>query len=503
MNHRIRNQILSGDVSTKRLNKSISMIVFIFSLGLIYLAISGAYGYNDDYVILGLVEEGDWGYQTTLYWFTNLAANSGREVAAIFQSLAYPFTGNIENLAFIRIIGAIGWALSASYIFLKLKQFKLSSNLAFAISMLVIVIPGSTFLTMLSAGFIYSWIFLLALVIGAKATSQSKIVSKTFPFFILGALVVAFGYQPLLPAMLFFPIVKWLLSKKDRLENQYIIFQMAGLMYLGLGINYLYIRSRFSESRVDGTIDTFQKMQLLFKQLIPMIATPQMYLFLRPLSMLLSIFAIILLFGLWIYKIKFRMKITPTNIFINGNAMLGWMPLTSLWLLAVPENKLDFRRVFASSFILIATSIIAAFSEGEVRAPKENIGKLRNYAFSSLVLLSSMAWAITVNLSSTRVQEIEFSAALCASQKVKLQEGSEIASKYMSQNYPFKDFAFEDEFARQSLDFPNPRIFLPFMTDREVYGPEGLKTSSKLTVSLEGKSEGALWAKEFSRCFKR
>ena len=487
--------------SVDRLDLVLSFLVFCVCFSLLFFATCGTYGYNDDYVILGLVREGNWGFGTTLFWFTNLAANSGREIAAIFQSLFYPRIQNVSDLSFIRVVGILGWGISSSYIYLQLRKHNFTLMLSLAISLLVWIVPGSVFLTILTAGFIYSWIFLFALVLSAKAMMMGELKRKHFPIFFLGALCVAFGYQPMLPAVLFFPIVQWMNFKSNRERTGTLIYQLAFLVYGALLVNYIYVRIRFSESRISGNLNLINKIKLGFSELFPMISVPQLFLFLRPTAVLLSIASLILILSLWVLKNASMKKPRIRDIFLLLASLLGWMPITSFWLLLVPEDKLDFRRIYAGSIIFLASFLCLIFAHNY-----DSLIDKSKKRFSGIVVIISIFgigtfWSFAVKESTTSLQVQEYNAALCASREVKLDTDSVLASDFMTKNYRFKEFAFADEFAQQSLNFPNPRTYIPFMSDREIYSNMGLSSPQGLKVSEKGEGKGRFWSEQFSVCF--
>lgn len=461
------------------------------------LTIVGTYGFGDDYVILGLAKQDNWDYLKSLEWFSSLPYNSGRQFAAIFQSIGYPFLESIDQLLILRILGVAGWLFSSLYIHSVLGKFGLEKSLRFAVSSIVFLLPGSIFLTILTASFIYPYIFLLALWISFQWVDENTKVTK--PILIILAVLVSFGYQPITVTLILFPLIRSVRNNgKDRKITSDLI-QTTILTYFALAINYLYIKLTYSENRLNGSIDLLAKMKLYFLEILPMIQTPHLYLFSNRIASNIVLIIFILYATSSIFSFFKKNNISKFQLSTSISKVLSWngaLFATSFWLILIPENKQDFRRLFWVSMIWYTYMIVKVSLRF---SGNQKIKQVLNWAPVFLVII----WLFSVRVTTVDLQIREFNSAKCASKQYELSAESQLSMKYLLPDYKYSKYAFEDEFAVRAFDFNNPRTFLPMITNNLYKSNEKILSVWGMSYNFNGNREGELWSKRFLVCWSK
>jgi len=91
-------------------------VAFLFTFGTIQATVMGNYGFNDDYVYLGLVQLTSGKFQEIFKIFIT-PNNSGRFFSGLIQAVYLLKFNEIEHLSILRTLSSIVLGLSALLVF--------------------------------------------------------------------------------------------------------------------------------------------------------------------------------------------------------------------------------------------------------------------------------------------------------------------------------------------------------------------------------------------------
>ncbi len=473
--------------------------LFLFVFSALFLSTRGEYGYGDDYVILGIAKQADFNFQVIFSWFTNLSMNAGRSLGAVFQGIVYSSINDVGSLGFIRLVSALGWALCATYLYRRARDIGFSLQTAIAMGCMIVLIPGVAFLTILTAGFIYAWGTLFALVLSWRISQTERFNLPKLTIFALMGLAVSSIYQPILNVIPLFSILVFI-KKKDliglRLNKIYL---SSALIYICLALNFIYIRFFLDSQRISGSIDLGEKMKLTIESIFPMIVLPQFHLLFShnrtvPIMIILATSAYIVFANkkIFLEKGKFIDVYPKKTLLILVS--FGYLPVTLVWLLLIPENTVDYRRFLWTGLMFWIITLAEVM--------EKILSKSINWIFIVIGFLTCLIWLNVVRVSTVQLQIDEWSAAKCASSSVELELSTRFPTTIQESKINSKFKPSTDEFARYSMFYPGPQTFMPWLAN-DLTGNAKIPVAWGIYVGENPTPEGLKWVAKFKQCMNR
>jgi hypothetical protein len=457
----------------------------------------GNYGFNDDYVYLGLVQLTSGKFQEIFKIFIT-PNNSGRFFSGLIQAVYLLKFNEIEHLSILRTLSSIVLGLSALLVFYGAVRLRYSIPTSIILSTLIIFAPGIFVITV--TGFVFSYILSLYLVLCLSWHITFHRINKISQIALLAIalFVVGNGYQPLMSVILFFPLMR--LGRE--ITNEVTYLRNAIIAYLfALGSNYLIVILFFNTNRIGREINFNEKIILMFKQVIPMTISP--HIFLQNVNAAILI-GYMILFVLAINSLKSRYltENRDTQISIERRAYyalsaLGWIPLTVGWLFAITGDKVYFRMliggtiIFWLSIVIYLDNFISKYILAET---------LRSIAAVAVTLFLVFVY-IDLRRSTVIPQIKQWSAAICASKKIQINENSVLDSKIINLTISNKKRIYEDEYNIESLFFPGPQIFIPTLANNKLSTREKITNPWQIQFSESKISdEGRQWSNQYEKC---
>lgn len=470
--------------------------IFLFVFLALFLSTRGEYGYGDDYVILGIAKQSGFNFLAIFNWFTNLSMNAGRSLGAVFQGIAYSALNDVGSLGFIRLVSALGWALCATYLYRRARDIGFRLQTAIVMGSVIVLIPGVAFLTILTAGFIYAWGTLFALFLSWRISQTQRFDLSKLSTFVLMGLAVSSIYQPILNVI---PLFSILVFVKEKDLNRIILNKIcisSSLIYICLALNFIYIRFFLDSQRISGSINLGEKLKLAIESILPMIVFPQYHLLFShnqiiPIMIILAIAIYIILANkqMILGKGKFIDVYAKKTLLILLS--FGYMPVTLIWLLLIPENTVDYRRILWAGlmfWLITLTEVMEKILLNSI-----------NWVFIVIGFLTCLIWLNVVRASTVQLQIDEWSAAKCASSSVALKSSTRfpITIRESKINSRFKPST--DEFARSSMFYPGPQTFMPWLAN-DWAGNTKIPVAWGMYAGQNPTLEGLKWVAKFRKC---
>jgi hypothetical protein len=213
-----------------------------------------------------------------------------------------------------------------------------------------------------------------------------------------------------------------------------------------------------------------------------------------------KIYPLIILFSLFLYlvnlrKSQIRMYRGIVDSLLEICLLTGLIPLTLGWFFLIHEDGVNFRKIFWGSSTWI---ILFMLSLG----PKIlQFNRVTETLALSLMIAALLIWTIFFRFSTVQLQEKEWESAVCASAQVKLNGESELALENMLIPSTLDRYTYKDEIAVQSLVFPGPRVFLPWLSNLKAQPRNLIASAWGIHASPKGSGEGKKWSEEFKSCW--
>jgi hypothetical protein len=471
--------------------------VFLFTFGTVQATVLGNYGFNDDYVMLGLVQLTTGKFQEILSIFLT-PTNSGRFFSSIIQASYLLKFNEIEHLSILRTLTSIVLGLSALLVFSGAVRLKYSVPTSFILSTLIIFAPGIFVISV--TGFVFSYILSFYLVLCLSWYLTFNSINNYLQMTILAIIlfVVGNGYQPLMSAILFFPLLRF---GKDNID-QFIYLRNAVISYVfSLGSNYLFVLLFSNTNRISIEIDFQEKIYLMLKKIIPMTISPHIFLQNVNVAVLTSYLILFVFFTIIMHYIfkkenKYKKISVEYRTYYTLSA-LGWVPLTTGWLFIITEDKVYFRMligatiIFWLSIVIYLDNFISRFRLAE---------NLRYFAAFSISVFLVFTY-IDFRISTVIPQVKQWGAAICASEKIQLNQNSVLDSKIINLTIPNPKRLYEDEYSIESLFFPGPQIFIPTLANNKILAREKITNPWQIRFSENQTSEeGRKWSNQYRKC---
>jgi hypothetical protein len=319
--------------------------------------VRGRYGFNDDYVVVGQIEQSQMGLREIMQWGLNSPYGAGRFFAVILTALVAPLLTSVEALQILRIVGVVGWALVSMLLYVMLRKLNVTSTLSVVLSLVPILVPGSQLTLISGTNFFYSWGTLLAIWISSKVAFFKKESSMTIFRLALIALIPTMIYQPISAFLMLMPAISWQLQRDDNRKKANFLWAIA-IYISSLFSNWALVKIFYSSPRLEGGFNFNYKMQTFFSETLPMAIVPHLYVFTPDLAR--KTFPIILListvFYLWnIQNSQLRFFRGTLDTFLEICILTGLIPLTLGWLFFIHEDGVNFRKIFwgSSTWIIL------------------------------------------------------------------------------------------------------------------------------------------------------
>ena len=200
---------------------------------------------------------------------------------------------------------------------------------------------------------------------------------------------------------------------------------------------------------------------------------------------------------------KFRdffLKTRIENSFYILMTSFGWLPVTIFWLLLIPENAVDFRRLISASVIFWVIPIV--YLDNKLKTVVT--AKYNKCTVVSLLFFLGFMWGLNLRASTVSPQIDSWSAAICASEVSRLNQYSQLDPNIISAVIDERYQTYNDEYAVDSLVFPGPQTFIPWLANKysgngnEIVQAWGMGFSTKKMTR-----EGRLWSKKYLLCLSR
>ena len=457
----------------------------------------GRYGFNDDYVVVGQIVQSNMGFKEVLYWSLGSPYGAGRFVAILLSSISAPLLTSIDFLQFLRIIGAVGWALVSMKIYRELRKLNVTRYFSIVLSLVPILVPGSQLTLISGTNFFYSWGTLMAIWVGGKIAYLRKRTSLQIFQMTLFALIPTMVYQPISAYLLLIPAISWQLQRNNHEEK--INFLLSISIYIAsLFTNWILVKFLYESPRLEGGLDFSLKLQFFLNETLPMSISPHMFLFAPELAR--KTYPIIIGCSLVLYFINIRRSQIRIyrgilDTFLELCILTGLIPITLGWFFLISEDGANFRKIFWGSSIWI---ILFLLSLGPNLFQNHRMTEILGVA---LIITALLFWTIFFRSSTVQLQEKEWRTAVCASAQVKLKGDSDLALEDILVPFPLDKYRFKDEIAVQSLVFPGPQVFLPWLSNLKAQ-PENLIPSAwGIHSTAKGSGEGEKWSEEFNSCW--
>ncbi len=446
---------------------------------------------------LGLVQLTSGKFQEILNIFLT-PSNSGRFLSSVIQAIYLLRFNEIEHLSLLRTLSCIVLGLSALLVFYGAIKLRYSIPTSIILSTLIIFAPGIFVITV--TGFVFSYILSLYLVLCLSWYITFYPIKKISHITLLAIalFIVGNGYQPLMSVLLFFPLLR---LGKDKLDKVTYL-RIAIISYLfALGSNYLFVVLFFNTNRVSREIDFKEKTMLMFEQIIPMTISPHIFLQNVNAAILIS-YIILFVFLINIIKSRLYIENRDKQISIEHRvyyalSSFGWIPLTVGWLFIITGDKVYFRMligatiIFSLSIITYLDNFISKFVFAET---------IRNISAVSVTVFLVLTY-IDLRSSTVTPQIKQWSAAICASQKIQLKEDSVLDSKIINLTISNQKRRYEDEYSIESLFFPGPQIFIPTLANNKFSARDKIINPWQIQFSENQTSEdGRQWSNQYRKC---
>jgi hypothetical protein len=489
---------------TKKQNPPVSFLEKFdrWILGLVVLLLlvfltRGKYGFNDDYVSVGQIVQSNMGFDEVLAVSLNSPFGAGRFVAILLTATFAPLLTTIDSLQFLRIIGAIGWALVSMKIYSELRKLNVARNFSMVLSLIPILVPGSQLTLISGTNFFYSWGTLLAIWVSGQIACLRKRSSLNIFRVTIFALIPTMIYQPISAYLLVIPAISWQLQRNNYEKKMNFLWSIF-IYIFSLFTNWILVKLLYESPRLEGGLNLSIKLQTFLSDTLPMSISPHLFLFAPevarktyPLVILLSL--VLYLVNLQRSQIHIYRGVVDT--FLEICILTGLIPLTLGWFFLIHEDGANFRKIFWGSSIWI---ILFMLSLG----PKIlQFNRVTETLALSLMIAALLIWTIFFRFSTVQLQEKEWESAVCASAQVKLNGESELALEDMLIPSTLDRYTYKDEIAVQSLVFPGPRVFLPWLSNLKAQPRNLIPSAWGIHASPNGSGEGKKWSEKFYSCW--
>lgn len=472
-------------------------MVWLLVFTTLWFLVHGTYGFNDDYVIVGQVNQAHMDFFALAKWALGSPFSAGRFVGDLLGAIAAPFLSAISQLEILRIVAVIGWAFVSSFLYFIARTLGLRKTLSLALCLVPIIIPGSQLTIISGTNFPYSWATLLALIVGWRIGLDRHTSFTRTVVFLIAAQISTMVYQPSIEYILVIPAFYWILNPNTK-KIAFNFWTAIGIYFASLLINWSLAKLLYDSSRLNGSVNFPFNIRSYFHDIFPMALMPHLFIFRPDLARELYVFVFLLsLLAFWVARKRLGTPIStsPKYLVLDILVALGLVPLTLGWLLFLPGNGVDFRQIFWGSSAWV---IVLVLNLGLLFPQRNKYGTLLISAFCIATLF---LWTPFVRYSTVDLQIREWDSAMCASKSVGLTPTSNLASQDLLLNYPARKFIFKDEIAVQSLTFPGPRVFMPWLSHNLLRPGNRLPSAWKIQMTEVGAAEGKSWSADFKNCW--